>query len=72
MANQGSLMMTEAEAAKMLCLSPRTMQRLRAEGAGPPFVQLTERRIGFRLADLEAWLASRRVSSGVGKATEAA
>lgn len=64
MASNGNSIVTEAEAAHMLRLSLRTLQRMRAGGVeGPPFVRLTERRIGYRVADLNAW-AESRVSSG--------
>jgi predicted DNA-binding transcriptional regulator AlpA len=47
------------EAAAILSLSTVTLQRKRNDGSGPPFVRLGERRVGYRLTDLEAWLASR-------------
>jgi hypothetical protein len=36
---------------------------MRARGETPPITQLSQRRIGYRLADLKAWLDSRRVNS---------
>ncbi len=57
----GALVVMEAEAARMLSVSMRHLQRLRAEGEGPPIVNLGPRRIGYILADVEAWLAGRRV-----------
>jgi hypothetical protein len=65
------LIATEPEAARMLRLSPRTMQRLRAEGAGPPVVRLTERRVGYRIVDLEAWTIARVVVECAAPATDA-
>lgn len=59
MATPGELVVTENEAARMLRLSSRAMQRLRAEGAGPPVVQLTNRRIGYRVRDLDIWTQNR-------------
>jgi predicted DNA-binding transcriptional regulator AlpA len=52
------------EAAAILSLSTVTLQRKRNDGSGPLFVRLGERRVGYRIADLEAWLASRVSSSG--------
>jgi predicted DNA-binding transcriptional regulator AlpA len=47
----------------MLCgLSGRTWDRLRAKGDIPPVTKLSERRIGFRLIDLKAWLDARRIA----------
>ena len=44
------LVLTEDEAARMLRLSARTMQRLRLDGDGPRFVKLTGRRSATRSA----------------------
>ncbi|SEP22453.1 transcriptional regulator, AlpA family [Methylobacterium sp. UNC300MFChir4.1] len=40
-------------------LSVSTMRRLIATGRGPRVIKLSDRRIGMRRADLEAWLAGR-------------
>ena len=40
--------LSEEELAKWLDTSRPTLQRQRSEGSGPPFVQLSERRIGYR------------------------
>jgi len=49
---------TQREAAVLLRLSERTLERWRVSGDGPPFARLG-RRIGYREADLETWIASR-------------
>lgn len=54
---------SEADAAKAVGLSLRTIQRLRQDGGGPPYVQLTERRIGYTDDALSSWLHSRTVAS---------
>ncbi len=59
----GALVVTESEAAQMLRLSPRTMQRMRLMGGGPAYVNLTPNRIGYPLAALQAWVAARTVGS---------
>ncbi len=52
--------LTEAEfAARYLNGARRTAQRWRVTGDGPAFVRLGPRRIAYRLADCEAWAASR-------------
>ena len=38
----------------------RTLERMLAEGTGPPKVQISKRRVGILKADLERWLTSRR------------
>jgi predicted DNA-binding transcriptional regulator AlpA len=70
MSSHGKLIVSEAEAASMLCLSKRTLQRLRADGSGPAAVQLTERRLGYRLEDLEAWTQSRGSASRSAEAAQ--
>ena len=40
-------------------ISPSTMRRLIHDGRGPRIIQLSERRIGVRRADLDEWLSSR-------------
>jgi predicted DNA-binding transcriptional regulator AlpA len=54
---------TEAEAAKLLRLSRRTLQRLRIDGGGPIYVKLTASRIGYAFGDLEAWVHQRRAAN---------
>ena len=50
---------TERDLAFYLGLSLPTLQRQRASGTGPRFIQLSERRIAYRRADVDAWLAAR-------------
>jgi len=50
---------TERDLAVYLGLSLPTLQRQRAAGTGPRFIQLSERRIAYRRADVDAWLAAR-------------
>jgi predicted DNA-binding transcriptional regulator AlpA len=44
----------ENQLAKRLSLSPRTIQRWRQDGKGPPYLKLG-RRIVYRLPDILAW-----------------
>ncbi len=44
-------------------IPPRTAQRWRASGGGPPFIRLGKRRIAYRTADVERWLAERTFKS---------
>ena len=57
--HDGVLAVSEREAARRLALSPAQLRRLRAGGEGPRAVQLSERRIAYRVVDLEAWLEGR-------------
>jgi hypothetical protein len=60
-----ALVITEAEAARMLRLSARTLQRLRLDGNGPEYLRLTPTgsRLGYTPAALQAWLRQRSVTS---------
>lgn len=50
---------TETEAAKILKVAVMTVRRMRWAGTGPRYVKLSERRIGYRVADINAWLDAR-------------
>lgn len=49
----------EPTAARFLGIGHSTLKKLRYDGDGPPYVRLSVRRIGYRLADLHAWTESR-------------
>lgn len=51
---------TEHEAADILNISVRTLQRWRQEGQGPSYTRLGVRRLGYRDEDLQSW-AGRNV-----------
>jgi predicted DNA-binding transcriptional regulator AlpA len=53
---------SEEELAKWLDTSRPTLQRQRSDGSGPPFVQLSERRIGYRKSAIEQWLEARTIN----------
>jgi predicted DNA-binding transcriptional regulator AlpA len=55
-------LLSAREAATLLHLSERTLERFRVSGTGPKFVRLG-RSVRYRLADIEAHIASRTVSS---------
>jgi hypothetical protein len=59
--------LTEAEVAELRRVSVRTLQRERVEGGGCPFLHISDRRIGYRLGDLQDWIRAR-----VGNSTSAA
>jgi len=58
-----TLVMSEKKAARILDLSSRSLQRHRLNGGGPRFIQLTERRIGYTIEDIQAWIRKRAMSS---------
>ena len=54
--------LSEEELAKWLDISRPTLQRLRTDGSGPPFIQLSERRLGYRKSAVELWLETRTIN----------
>lgn len=54
-----SPLLTPEEAAEFLRTKPRTIERWRHAGGGPPFLKIG-RRVCYRLSDLEGWLAQQR------------
>lgn len=48
-------------AAEHLNVSPQLLKRLRLGGEGPVSARLSERKVRYRIADLDAW-ASERLS----------
>ena len=58
-------------AAKYVGLSLPSFDRITADGSGPPKCRLAGRSFGFRIVDLDKWLASR-VEAADPKSREAA
>lgn len=58
--------------AERYLIPPRTAQRWRMTGGGPPFVRLGKRRILYRVADVEAWLTARTYASRADELARAA
>jgi predicted DNA-binding transcriptional regulator AlpA len=54
--------LNEKQLAAWLGISVPNVQRHRADGTGPPFVQLSERRIGYRKSAVERWLEARTIN----------
>ena len=63
-------LLNEKQLAAWLGISLPNLQRRRSDGNGPPFVQLSERRIGYRKSAVERWLESRTINR-VGALTSA-
>jgi excisionase family DNA binding protein len=55
-------LLTQKEAATLLRLSERTLERLRVSGTGPQYLK-AGRLVRYREADLEAWISARVVGS---------
>ena len=66
MAGGGDVCLVTKEAAQYLHASPRTLERWRVDGDGPPYIKLgpgLRAKVLYRLSDLDAWLARFRYSS---------
>jgi excisionase family DNA binding protein len=55
-------LLDQREAARLLRLSERTLERLRLQGGGPSFVKCG-RSVRYRESDLDAWIAARVIGS---------
>lgn len=62
-------LLNNAETARLLGVSPRTLPKWRLRGDGPPFVRVGRRRVLYRLDAIETYLAarSRRSTSDSGE-----
>ena len=47
--------LTSSEAAKYLGMAEGHLRNLRSQGRGPKFYRNASRRIGYKVADLDAW-----------------
>jgi predicted DNA-binding transcriptional regulator AlpA len=54
----------EKTAAELLGISPVTLERMRRSGRAPRHVQLSVRRLGYRVCDLTDWLEARATFGG--------
>lgn len=70
------LLLTPREVAARLRLSLRTLDRMRADGTGPPFVRVTpgarKGRVCYRESAVEAYIARRTITSTSDPGMEAA
>ena len=53
---------SERDAAQLLSLSLPQLRRMRWDGLAPTHIRLSERRIGYRLSDIDTWLDARQVT----------
>jgi predicted DNA-binding transcriptional regulator AlpA len=51
--------LNEIAAARVLQISPRTLQRMRREGSGPAFIRPTARKVLYTREELDRWTATR-------------
>ena len=53
------VVLSQPDAARLMCMSLRTLERLAETGEAPPRIQLTGRRVAYWRADVLAWLRAR-------------
>ena len=53
-----SPLLTQREAAAILAISVRTLERLRVSGGGPRYIKISHS-VRYRDADLESWVAAQ-------------
>jgi predicted DNA-binding transcriptional regulator AlpA len=51
-------LLTPVEAADLLGLTPRFLERRRYVGDGPPFIRISARCVRYRSSDLREWIES--------------
>jgi hypothetical protein len=49
------IFLTEAQAADLININPRTLQQWRLRGAGPKFVRISSRCVRYRYCDVTDW-----------------
>jgi predicted DNA-binding transcriptional regulator AlpA len=54
-------LLNERQLAAWLGISLPNLQRMRSKGCGPKFIQLSQRRIGYRTSAVEQWLETRTI-----------
>ena len=57
------VLLSQRQAADLLCLSERTLERWRVTGCGPAYVKLGGRRVAYREVDLVEFINLRRRTS---------
>lgn len=65
---------TSAEAANLLGISPRTLSNWRVRGRGPAYVRVGKKRspVLYRICDIEEWINSHLVGSASRKTSASA
>lgn len=53
-------LLTETQAADLICYSPRALQNWRLRGGGPPYIKVSARSIRYQRRDILNWVDERR------------
>jgi len=55
-------LLTEKEAAALICYTPRALQNWRVRGGGPKYVRVSARSIRYQRRDVLKWIEERKQS----------
>ena len=55
-----SRLLTESEAADLICYSRRALQNWRVRGGGPKYVNVSSRSVRYKLGDVLDWFDARK------------
>ena len=58
--NDPDQLLTEKEAAELICYSQRALQNWRVRGGGPPYVKVSARSIRYQRRDVLEWIEARK------------
>ena len=53
-------LMTEKEAASILCYSQRALQNWRVRGGGPKYIKVNGNSVRYQMRDLMTWIEDRK------------
>lgn len=53
-------LLTEKEAAELICYTPRALQNWRVRGGGPKYVKVSARSIRYQRRDVLNWINARK------------
>jgi len=53
-------LLTEKEAAELICYSQRALQNWRVRGGGPQYVKVSARSIRYQRRDVMSWIEERK------------
>jgi predicted DNA-binding transcriptional regulator AlpA len=56
-------LITTSEAARLLCLSPRSLEGYRVRGGGPPFYRVGKRSVRYEEGEVIEWAMRERLAS---------
>lgn len=57
------LVVNTVEASRYTGLAAATLEKLRCNGGGPPFISYSRRAVRYRVADLDDWMAAHTVGN---------